>query len=145
MVFEVYFYTLITALLSTALAVVVGSVAAYFTAQRKFFGRNLLLSTSAVPLCVPPLVVALGFVSFFGVNGAFNHLFHSNKAFLYTTAGVIIAQGFYNFPYVLGILNDAIENLPKPYNKENVMFYPDNEYPVYRVCLRQTDIEILED
>ena len=30
-------------------------------------------------------------------------------------------------------------------SKENIMFYPDNEYPVYRVCLRQTDIEILED
>lgn len=113
MIFKAYFYTLFTALLSTALAVVVGSVASYFTAQRKFWGRNLLLSTSAIPLCVPPLVVALGYVSFFGVNGSLNHFFHSNKAFLYTTAGVIIAQGFYNFPYVLGILNDAIENLPK--------------------------------
>lgn len=113
MIFEAYFYTLITALLSTALAVVVGGVAAFFTAQRKFLGRNLLLSTSAVPLCVPPLVVALGFVSFFGVNGTVNHFFHSDKAFLYTTVGVILAQGFYNFPYVLGVLNDAIENLPK--------------------------------
>ena len=29
--------------------------------------------------------------------------------------------------------------------EENVMFYPDNEFPVYRVCLRRTDIEEVED
>jgi len=29
--------------------------------------------------------------------------------------------------------------------EENVMFYPDDEFPVYRVCLRRTDIEEVED
>ena len=83
------------------------------TARRNFFGRKLLLSFSAIPLCVPALVIALGYVSFFGVNGVLNRIFGTDKAFLYTTFGVVIAQGFYNFPFVLGIMNDAIESLPK--------------------------------
>ena len=33
--------------------------------------------------------------------------------FLYTTGGVIIAQGFYNFPLVTRIVNDAWERLPR--------------------------------
>lgn len=113
MILRSYFYTLLTALLSTALSAVIGCAAAFFTAQRKFPGRKLLLSFSAIPLCVPPLVVALGYVSFFGVNGIVNRFFKSDTAFLYTSFGVVIAQGVYNFPFILGVLNDAIENLPK--------------------------------
>jgi thiamine transport system permease protein len=95
---------------------------AFFTARRSFAGRRLLLAAGIVPLCVPPLIIALGYVSFFGVNGiASTWLKTLSKAaggnfggltFLYTTAGVIIAQGFYNFPLVTRIVNDAWERLP---------------------------------
>lgn len=29
--------------------------------------------------------------------------------------------------------------------EENVMFYPDNKFPFYQVCLCRTDIEEVED
>ena len=29
--------------------------------------------------------------------------------------------------------------------EENVMFYPDDEFPVYRVCLRRANVEEMED
>ena len=108
-----YFYTLEIALLSTLVAAVVGIPAAYFTARRQFPGRRLLLSISAVPLCVPPLIVALGYVSFWGMNGTVNRLFGTQFSFLYSTAGIVIAQGFYNTPLIIGIVSEAWERLPR--------------------------------
>ncbi len=118
--FGVYFYTIYTALFSTLIAVLIGTLTAYFTSRRQFFGRKLLLLFTSVPLCVPPLIIALGYISFFGMNGTFNNIikcfFHKKSLefnFLYTTLGVILVQGFYNFPLVTGIVHDAWVSLPK--------------------------------
>ena len=111
--FSTYFYTLEIALFSTLVSAAVGLPMAYFTARRRFPGRRLLLSLSAVPLCVPPLIVALGYVSFWGMNGLVNRLFGTDFSFLYSTAGIVIAQGFYNVPMIIGIVSDAWERLPR--------------------------------
>ncbi|MCQ2591235.1 MAG: iron ABC transporter permease [Treponema sp.] len=120
MILEITLYTLQIAVLSTIISAVIGIPAAFFTSHRVFPGRRLLLASSAVPLCVPPLIIALGYVSFFGINGTLNSflksLFEENyKPFsiLYSSAGIVIAQGFYNFPLVTKILNDAWSQLPK--------------------------------
>ena len=110
---SIYFYTLEIALFSTLVSVAVGLPMAYFTARRTFPGRRLLLSLSAVPLCVPPLIVALGYVSFWGMNGSVNRLLGSEFSFLYSSAGIVIAQGFYNVPMIIGIVSDAWERLPR--------------------------------
>ena len=111
--FKTYFYTLEIALLSTLIAAAAGIPAAYFTARRRFPGRRLLLSLSAVSLCVPSLIVALGYVSFWGMNGFVNRLFRTEFSFLYSTAGIVIAQGFYNVPFITGIVSEAWERLPR--------------------------------
>lgn len=108
---EIYFYTVKIAFFSTIIALIIGFPVSFFTAKRIFFCRKFILSASAIPLCVPTLVVALGYVSFFGVNGIVNKFLGTNFSFLYSTAGIVIAQGFYNFPFVTGILNDAWEKL----------------------------------
>ena len=110
--FHTYFYTLEIALLSTLVAAAAGIPMAYFTARRRFPGRRLLLSLSAVSLCVPSLIVALGYVSFWGMNGTVNRLFGTHFSFLYSTAGIVIAQGFYNVPFITGIVSEAWERLP---------------------------------
>ena len=110
---SIYLYTLEIALLSTITAAAVGIPAAYFTARRRFPGRRLLLSLSAVPLCVPALIVALGYVSFWGMNGSVNRLLGTDFSFLYSTAGIVIAQGFYNVPFITGIVSEAWEGLPR--------------------------------
>ena len=114
---SIYFYTLEIALFSTLVSVAVGLPMAYFTARRSFPGRRFLLSLSAIPLCVPPLIVALGYVSFWGMNGSVNRLLSRFSgpqfSFLYTSAGIVIAQGFYNVPMIIGIVSDAWERLPR--------------------------------
>ena len=117
-ILKVTFFTLKTALLSTFVAFVMGVVGAFFCGTRTFFCRQILLSFSAVPLCIPPLITALGYVSFFGMNGYFNQViktaFDLNRSpirFLYSETGIIICQGFYNFPLVLSIVSRAWKNL----------------------------------
>ena len=104
--------------MSTLLALSVGIVAAYFISHRDFPLRRLLASTAAVPLAIPPLIIALGYVGFFGMNGAanraFSAAFRTDKkifTFLYTFRGVIIAQGFYNFPLVMSTVADTWSHL----------------------------------
>ena len=112
-------FTFEVALGSTFIALVIGIPAAFFTARRNFFGRSFLLSLSSIPFCIPALIVALGFVSFFGFNGTCNRLlitiFHFKDPplrFLYSFKGIILAEGFYNFPLVMSIVNDNWERLP---------------------------------
>ena len=66
--------TLAESFLSSLLATAVGLPAAFFAARRNFPGRRFLLSLSAVPLSVPPAIVALAFVLFYGRQGALNAL-----------------------------------------------------------------------
>lgn len=112
-------FTVFQALLSTAVALLIGLPAAFFTARRKFPLRNLLLSLSSVPFCIPSLLVALGYVTFFGMNGTLNRFLMSVSGaskppvtFLYSFAGIIICHGFYNFPLVMSTVSDAWERLP---------------------------------
>lgn len=112
-------YTFKIAAGSTLIAAAVGIPVAFFISRRYFLGRKLILSLAAVPLCVPILIIALGFVSTFGMHGIVNtvimkvfYLKNPPVRFLYSTAGVIIAQGFYNFPFVTAVVTDCWSSLP---------------------------------
>lgn len=111
-------YTFEEALASTMLALLVGIPAAFFIARRQFPGRKLLMSCAAVPLCVPPLIVALGYISTFGMAGYANRIlsFLAGRkdnpfSFLYSFQGLIMTQGFYNFPIVMASVADAWSQL----------------------------------
>lgn len=114
-------FTVAEAFCSTLVALAVGIPAAFFTANRRFWGRRFLLSLSSVPLCVPPLLIALGYVSFFGMSGTLNTVLMSAfslerppVSFLYSFAGIVVAQGFYNFPIVMSGVHDSWSALPRP-------------------------------
>ena len=116
---EIVIYTLKIAVLSTLIAALIGIPVAFFTARRNFHGRKFILSLSSVPLCIPPLIVALAYVSFFGMNGTLNtiaksifNLQESPFQFLYSLKGIVIAQGFYNFPLITGVLSAVWRQLP---------------------------------
>ena len=92
-------FTVMQAFLSAAGASGIGLCAAFFCARRKFFGRKLLLSLSAIPLSVPPVVIALAFILFFGINGFVNKLLAVVSAgqlslgtFLYSTGCIVLVH-----------------------------------------------------
>lgn len=116
---HVVWFTFIQAACSTLLALLIGLSAAFFCGRRKFASRKFLLSLSSVPFCVPPLIIALGYVTFLGLNGGLNHflmfIFGLEKPpvkILYSFAGLVIAHGFYNFPIIMKNVSDVWERLP---------------------------------
>lgn len=118
--FRIAGFSVFQALLSTFTALLIGLPAAFFCGRRKFFLKNFLLSLSSVPFCIPSLLVALGYVSFFGMNGTLNSflmfIFGKDKppvTFLYSFLGIIICHGFYNFPLVMSTVSSAWERLPR--------------------------------
>lgn len=117
---KIVLFTLKQAFFSTLLALCIGIPTAYFTACKQIPGSSFLLSFSAVPLCVPPLLVALGYVMFFGMQGVANrfvmNLFNLKEppfTFLYSFWGIVIAQGFYNFPLVMKTCHDTWKKIPQ--------------------------------
>ena len=121
-------FTFFQAFFSALLALLIGIIGAFFCARRDFPGRRLLLSLSSIPLALPPLLVALGFVMFFGMSGTVNSILM--RAFsldtppvtaLYSPAGVVAAQGFYNFPIVMRACSDAWGALDREQHDAAVM------------------------
>ncbi len=113
-IFRIFVFTVTQAALSSALACLIGTAAAFFCAKRKFFGRRLLLSLSGVPLCVPAIITALSYILFFGNNGMLNaalkRLLRTNApplCFLYSIRAVILCQSFYNFPIAMQTVSKA--------------------------------------
>lgn len=100
-------YTFETASLSLALSLFIGLPCAFFTARRNFTFRSFLLATASIPLCLPAVITALGYISAFGTNGfmtKFLALFFpamEKSSFLYSLKGVVLVQGFYNFPLIM--------------------------------------------
>ena len=121
-------FTLFQAACSSALALALGLIGAFFCARREFWGRRFLLSLSSIPLSLPPLLVALGFVMFFGMGGAVNSLLERSLGLgsppvtaLYTPLGVIAAHGFYNFPIAMRTCADAWGALDREQHDAAVM------------------------
>lgn len=112
-------FTVEVAVGSTIISILFGVPTAFFVSHRRFVGKKLLEVLSAVPLCIPSLLIALGYVLVFGMNGSLNRIikfaFGIEKptiTFLYSFWGIIIAQGFYNFPLIMRTVADAWVQIP---------------------------------
>ncbi|MGP1454412.1 MAG: ABC transporter permease [Treponema sp.] len=119
-IWRIAYFTFVQALISAAGATLIGLCAAFFCARRAFFGRKALLSLSAIPLSIPPVVIALAFILFFGKNGVLNSCVrmlcgetHSLGALLYSTGGVLLVHTFYNFPIAMRTITSVWEQLPE--------------------------------
>lgn len=128
-------FTLKIAAGSTLVAVFIGFPAAFFCAKRKFLFKKVLLGLSAVPLCIPILIAALGFVSVFGLSGFMNKVIVSFTAgeksrILYSQWGIMVAQGFYNFPLVMSMVSRFWESLPEE-NQNAARLLGSNERQVF--------------
>lgn len=113
-------YGLAQAAASAALATIIGIPGAFLLARRRFPGKRLLSALSAVPFCVPPLIIGIGFVLYYGREGTLNRFLVSTFGlseppirFLYSFTGIVVAHGFYNFPIVMRFVGDALASAPR--------------------------------
>ncbi len=113
-------FSLRQALASTLLALLVGLPGAWLVARHDFSWRGLLKALSAIPFCVPPILVVLAFVLYYGRAGLLNRglmaafgLGEPPLTFLYSFWGLVLVHGFYNFPIVLQGVAATWEGLPR--------------------------------
>lgn len=113
-------FSLSQALASAFLALLVGLPGAWLVARHDFPGRRLLKALSAIPFCVPPILVVLAFVLYYGRSGLLNRglmavlgLTDPPLTFLYSFWGLVLVHGFYNFPIVLQGVAAVWEGLPR--------------------------------
>jgi thiamine transport system permease protein len=112
-------FTLLQAFVSTIASIVIGLPGAWLVARHDFKARKLFLAMSAVPFCLPPVMVILAFVLYYGHSGILTrflvttHLASGEKAsFLYGFWGLIFVHAFYNFPIILQTVGSFWSRLP---------------------------------
>lgn len=112
-------FSLFQAAASTLLAVIIGLPGAYFVATYNFAGRKPFLSLAAVPFCLPPILVILAFILYYGKNGWFSralaaaNLGGGGGGFLYSFWGLVTVHAFYNFPIIIQNVGAVWAKLPK--------------------------------
>ena len=106
------------ALLSSALALVLGMASARAIHRRgQFPGRGLLLSLSFMAMIVPTTVAAIGLVQLWGRNGAVRQISEAvfGQDILFPAYGlemVVLAHVLFNAPLVMRVCLAALSGLP---------------------------------
>ncbi|NMX21508.1 molybdate ABC transporter permease subunit [ANME-1 cluster archaeon GoMg4] len=109
-----FFMGLITAIISTVLCLVVSIPTAYAIARYRFFGGRMAKIILDLPIAFPPIVAGLGllilFTSSFGVA-----LEDMGLKFVFSPAGIVLAQFFVNAPYTTRILTSSFSEIDPRY------------------------------
>jgi thiamine transport system permease protein len=117
-------FTVLQALVSTVVSVLIALPGAYLLATFQFRGKSIIRAICTIPFVLPSILVVLGFVIFYGnqgiINSALVKLFHLSAPplqILYSFSAVILAHAFYNFPIALGLISSFWEQLPLRYDQ----------------------------
>ncbi len=117
-------FTVTQAFFSTLGSVLIGLPGAYLISHREFRGKNLLRSVSTIPFVLPPILVVLGFVIFYGNQGFLNralmNLFSLQRPplrIMYSFFAIVLAHSFYNFPIILRSVGTRWESLSNHYEQ----------------------------
>jgi len=85
---------------------------------------NLILMFLTLPMLVPTFTHALGFISFFGINGFFNNVFHTHIN-IYGISGIILCSICYVLPLSLIMFVDLLTSEKRtPYQVADTLGIP---------------------
>jgi molybdate transport system permease protein len=89
-----------TTLLTTAIALVAGTPAAYLLARRQFWGRTVLDTMLDLPMVLPPSVAGIALLIAWGRRGVLGqYLDAAGISIAFSTLAVVIAQTFVAAPF----------------------------------------------
>ncbi len=107
--------SLVTALTSTALCVVLGVPLAWVLARAPFPGRRLVRGLVTLPMVLPPVVGGAALLFALGrsspVGGALEDL--TGITLPFTTAGVVLAQTFVALPFLVVTVEGALRSVDR--------------------------------
>jgi molybdate transport system permease protein len=114
--------SLITSLLATAFAAVVGIPLAWLLAREVLPATGLWRALVIVPLLLPPVVSGVGLLVAFGRRGLVGQYLYDTFGFQFpfTTAGVVLAEAFVAMPFLVITLEGAFRGLDRRYEEAAV-------------------------
>jgi sulfate transport system permease protein len=93
--------TLVAAVLSVAINLVFGTIAAWSITKFDFRGKNLLITLIDLPFSVSPVVAGLVFVLLFGLQGTFGPWLAAHDIrIIFALPGIMLATIFVTFPFI---------------------------------------------
>ena len=111
-------FTIVQALCSTLLTVLVGLPGGFLLARLEFKGKSILRAIIILPFILPPIVVVVGFLQMLGSQGfldsALMMITGTNESVINLAEGVtgiILAHTFYNIPLVILMVASKLERL----------------------------------
>ncbi|MBN1288025.1 MAG: molybdate ABC transporter permease subunit [Actinobacteria bacterium] len=107
--------SLTTSLISTVLCIIIAIPMAYAMARYPFRGKSILNTILDMPLALPPLVAGVGLLIVFGSTAFGKGLADMGIKFIFTPAGIVLAQFFVNFPFMYRILKSTFEGINPRY------------------------------
>jgi thiamine transport system permease protein len=108
-------FTVLQAVISAALSIMLAVPMARALARRDFLGRGLLLTLLGAPFILPVIVAVLGLLAVFGRSGLVNQVlewFSLPPIQIYGFHGVIIAHVFFNLPLATRLLLQGWQSIP---------------------------------
>ena len=108
-------FTILQALLSAAISVVLAVPVARALARRRFPGRGLVVTLLGAPFILPVIVAVLGLLVVFGRSGWVNaglDLLGMPGLSIYGLHGVVLAHVFFNLPLATRLLLQAWQSVP---------------------------------
>jgi molybdate transport system permease protein len=109
--------SLVTSVLATAFATLVGVPLAWLLAREVLPGTNVLRAFVLVPLLLPPVVSGVALLTAFGRRGGVGQYLYSwfGVQLPFTTAGVVLAEAFVAMPFLVITLEGAFRSLDRRY------------------------------
>ncbi|MDR1219650.1 MAG: iron ABC transporter permease [Treponema sp.] len=115
-------FTIKQAFFSALAALLLGLPGAWFVGASDSRLARVLRQLTAIPFAMPSILVALGFVLFFGNAGWFNRFIAAlmgneteRALILYQTSAIVLAHAFYNFPLVIRLVGDSLVHVRHAY------------------------------
>lgn len=104
--------SLITSVIATAFAALVGAPLAWLLAHNALPATRLVRALVIVPLLLPPVVSGVALLTAFGRRGLIGGWIYSATGwqFPFTTAGVVLAEAFVAMPFLIITLEGAFRS-----------------------------------
>jgi len=100
-----------TTAIAAAIIVLIGTPAAYMLATRQFRAKAAVETVIELPLVLPPAVAGIGLLAALGPDGILGRGF--KHAFVFQTAGVVVAQVFVASPFYLRLAQTSFAGIDR--------------------------------
>ena len=131
------YLSLKVALIATAVNLVLGTLAGYFLARKRFIGRELLDTILVLPMVLPPTVMGYYLLVLLGKQGSIGKWLNDSFGInlIFTWQGAVIAAVVVTFPLITKPARAAFENITPNLEKMATVFGASRRQIFFNVTL----------